>query len=148
MRQALAEADHAAEEMEVPIGAVVVHEGRIIGRGRNRTIGATDPTAHAEIVAIGAGALSLQNYRLDGCTLYVTVEPCPMCMGAAIWGRVERIVYGAGDAKAEAAGSVMDLSRVPQFNHSITISRGLLEADCRAQMERFFQMLRKAKNVN
>ena len=133
MMVALAEARQAAEAGEIPVGAIVVRSGRILGRGRNRTIERSDPTAHAEIVALRAAAGQEKNYRLPGTTLYVTLEPCPMCLGAAIQARVARIVFGAYDERAGAAGSVVDLSAVPEFNHRIEVNGGL-EAEVAADL--------------
>ena len=142
MRQALSEADRAASELEVPVGAVIVLKGRVIGRGANRTIGACDPTAHAEIVAIGAACQAIGNYRLEGATLYVTLEPCPMCMGAILWARVKTLVFGAADPKAGACGSVLDLSDVAKLNHKVRVVRGILEEESAERLKAFFKRLR------
>ena len=119
MRMALQEASAASDDGEVPVGAIIVHEGRIIGRGRNACERLQDATAHAEIVAITAASQALGSWRLEACTLYVTLEPCPMCMGACLNARVPRVVYGAFEPKAGACGSVVDLRAPPGYNHRI-----------------------------
>ena len=142
MREALAEARLAADAGEVPVGAVVVRDGQVIGRGRNGPIGAHDPTAHAEIVALRQAAAALGNYRLDGCTLYVTLEPCAMCTGALLHGRVDRVVFGAADPKTGAAGSVVDLFAQPALNHHTLVQGGVLAEEGGALLRRFFQARR------
>lgn len=147
MRDALAEAKVAASVDEVPVGAVVVRNGEIIGRGLNRPVQDSDPTAHAEIIAIRAAAASEQNYRLSGVCVYVTLEPCAMCMGAMLNARVARVVFGAYDRKAGAAGSVIDLSDNRQLNHRVEVNGGLLEESCAALLQKFFEARRmKSKN--
>ena len=143
MRAAISEAKVAASVNEVPVGAVVVKNGEIIGAGLNRSIQDADPTAHAEIVAIRAAALAEKNYRLNGTTLYVTLEPCAMCVGAMIQARISRLVFGAYDAKAGAAGSVIDLCDNRQLNHQIEVNGGLLEEQCAGLLKRFFEARRK-----
>jgi tRNA(adenine34) deaminase len=146
MEAALAEARAAAAEGEVPVGAVVVWDGRIVGRGHNRVESTQDPTAHAEILAIGAAAQTVKTWRLDEATLYVTLEPCHMCAGAAVLARIARIVYGARDPKAGACGS---LSMVPQdlrLNHRAEVLPGVLAEECGAILEAFFQERRRAMN--
>lgn len=138
MQEALALAARAAEAGEVPVGAVVVKEGRIIGRGYNRPITASDPTAHAEIVALREAATAEGNYRLPGCTLYVTLEPCAMCVGALVHARLARIVYGAADPKTGACGSIVDLPAIGSWNHHGTFEGGVLADDCGAILRRFF----------
>jgi tRNA(adenine34) deaminase len=138
MKAALAEANIAARVGEVPVGAVVVRSGEIIGRGLNRPVQDHDPTAHAEIVALRSAALAEQNYRLPETTLYVTLEPCAMCVGAMLHARVSRLVFGAYDPKAGAAGSVVDLSAERRFNHSIEVNGGLMEDQCGELLRRFF----------
>lgn len=138
MRAARAEARIAASVGEVPVGAVVVRNGEAIGAGLNRSIQDADPTAHAEIVAIRAAAKAEQNYRLSGATLYVTLEPCAMCVGAMIQARIARLVFGAYDEKAGAAGSVLDLTDNRQLNHRIEVNGGLQQAECADQLSRFF----------
>lgn len=138
MRAALAEAKIAGQADEVPVGAVVVRNGDIIGRGLNRPVQDNDPTAHAEIVAIRAAAASEKNYRLNNTTLYVTLEPCPMCVGAMLHARIGRLVFGAYDPKAGAAGSVLDLSDNRRLNHRLEVNGGLLEDKCSALLQKFF----------
>jgi len=138
MREALALAVAAAAAGEVPVGAVVVKEGRIIGRGSNRPVTSADPTAHAEIVALREAAGALGNYRLPGCDLYVTLEPCAMCVGAMVHARIARIVYGARDPKTGACGSIVDLPAIAHWNHHGVFSGGLLEAECGQLLKEFF----------
>ena len=138
MRAALAEASVAASVHEVPVGAVLVRNGEIIGRGLNRPIQDCDPTAHAEIMAIRAAAATEQNYRLADTTLYVTLEPCAMCMGAILHARIARLVFGAYDPKAGAAGSVIDISGNRQLNHQLEVNGGLLEPQCSGLLQKFF----------
>ncbi len=142
MRAARAEAKVAASVGEVPVGAVVVKNGELIGAGLNRSIQDADPTAHAEIVAIRAAAQAEENYRLNGVTIYVTLEPCAMCIGAMIQARVARLGFGAYDEKAGAAGSVLDLADMRQLNHQIEVNGGLQEAECAAALKRFFESRR------
>ena len=141
MRLALEEAHRAAEAGEVPVGAVVVREGQLVATGRNRREQAKNALAHAEIEAIGAACRALGGWRLMGCTLYVTLEPCPMCAGAIINARVERLVFGAHDPKAGTAGSVLDLFGYP-FNHHPQVDAGVLADDCAEELRRFFRALR------
>jgi len=143
MRAALAEAQRAAAAGEVPVGAVVVAGGKIIGRGYNRSETDNDPSAHAEIVALRAAASAEGNYRLTNATLYVTLEPCAMCMGALVQARIERLVFGAYDSKAGAAGSAIDLSDSPSFNHRFEINGGVLADECGAVLKTFFESKRK-----
>ena len=142
MREALAEAKIAAAAGEVPVGAVVVRNDTVVGAGLNRAIQDSDPTAHAEVVAIRAAARAENNYRLPGTTLYVTLEPCAMCIGAMLQARIARLVFAAYDAKAGAAGSVVDLADMRQLNHRIEVNGGLLAADAAAMLETFFAELR------
>ena len=137
MQAALAEARLAAEAGEVPIGAVVVHEGAIIATGQNCVLRDVDPTAHAEIVAMRAAATVLGNYRLSGCTLFVTLEPCAMCAGAMIHARLDRLVFAAADPKAGAAGSVLSVLNHPQLNHKMHVEQGI-GADESAELLRGF----------
>jgi tRNA(adenine34) deaminase len=139
MRAALALADEAADAGEVPIGAVVVLDGVIIGRGRNGPIGAHDPTAHAEIVAIREAARALGTYRLTGAALYVTIEPCLMCVGAMVHARVATVVYGAPEPKTGAIESAGRAHEFPGLNHRLTIVSGLLAADARTRLRTFFR---------
>ena len=142
MRVALAEAAEAGTLGDVPIGAVIVRDGRIIARGRNRREADRDPTAHAELLALREAARHLGGWRLSGCSLYVTLEPCPMCAGALLQARIERLVYGAADPKAGAVGSVVDLLRGVRFNHAVTVTAGVCDAECRDLLQRFFSGLR------
>jgi len=142
MRQALALAETAATAGEVPVGAVLVHDGAIIGRGHNQPIGSHDPSAHAEIIALREGARTLGNYRIIDSTLYVTLEPCIMCVGAIIHARVKHLVYGANDPKTGAAGSVFDLFNSGKVNHHVTVEGGLLAEACGAQLTTFFKARR------
>lgn len=144
MRLALAEAQSAAAAGEVPVGAVVVKDGRLIGRGHNAPIDHMDPTAHAETVALRAAARRLGNYRLDGCELFVTLEPCAMCSGAMLHARLKRVVFGAADPKTGAAGSVVNLFALPQLNHQTKVTGGILAEECGAPLQSFF----KAKRHN
>ena len=143
MQAALAEARLAAETGETPIGAVVVREGapgrEIVARGQNRVLRDVDPTAHAEIVAIRAAAVALGNYRLDGCTLYVTLEPCAMCAGAMIHARLDRLVFAAADPKAGAAGSVLSVLNHPQLNHQMEVEQGILGDEAAELLRSFFR---------
>jgi tRNA(adenine34) deaminase len=138
MGKALAEARKAWARGEVPVGAVIVHDGTIVGRGHNRSISSMDPSAHAEIRALRAGARRLGNYRLTGCDLYVSLEPCAMCLGAIVQARIRRLVYGAADPKSGAVRSVM---RFPfgKLNHRPEISAGLMADECAAVLKAFFR---------
>lgn len=138
MREALAEAARAAEAGEVPVGAVVVKDGRIVGQGHNQPIGTHDPTAHAEVVALRAAARAVGNYRLPGATLYVTVEPCIMCVGAMIHSRISTLVYGASEPRAGAIESSQRVWEHPSLNHRMTMVSGVLAAECRQRMREFF----------
>ncbi|MDE0755961.1 MAG: tRNA adenosine(34) deaminase TadA [Woeseiaceae bacterium] len=142
MRQAFAEAEVAASVGEVPVGAVVVSNGEILGRGLNRPIQDSDPTAHAEIMALRAAATAVNNYRLPGTTIYVTLEPCAMCMGAMLHARVARVVFGAYDEKSGAAGSVLDLSNNRKLNHQLEVNGGILADQCGALLQNFFKFRR------
>jgi tRNA(adenine34) deaminase len=142
MRAALKLAHRAADESEVPVGAVLVQGGVVIGEGWNRPRSSHDPTAHAEIIALRAGARHVANYRLEDCTLYATLEPCPMCMGALLNARIERLVFGAWDSKAGACGSVIDLSREPRFNHKLDVFGGVLNEEAATLLRQFFEKRR------
>lgn len=142
MRLALEAAQTAYSLDEVPIGAVLVFAGKAIAVGYNRTRLDLDPTAHAEMVVLREAAKVLGNYRLLNTTLYTTIEPCPMCAGALVWARVERLVYGAADLRAGAVNSVFQLCNSPLLNHQLIITSGILEKDCRAIMQRFFRARR------
>jgi tRNA(adenine34) deaminase len=139
MQAALAEARLSAEAGEVPIGAVVMREGEIIARGQNCVLRDLDPTAHAEIVALRAAALAVANYRLPGCTLYVTLEPCAMCAGAMIHARLDRLVFAAADPKAGAAGSVLSVLNHPQLNHQMQVEQGILGDEAAELLRSFFR---------
>jgi tRNA(adenine34) deaminase len=154
MREALAEAARALAheddgsgpaEADVPVGAVAVHNGLVIGRGHNRKEADADPTAHAEIIALREAARTLGGWRLVGVTLYCTLEPCPMCAGAMVAARLPRLVYGADDEKAGAAGSVVELLRDPRFNHQVSVTRGVLAEECQALLDQFFARLRDTR---
>jgi len=142
MREALAEAERALAHGDVPVGAVAVRDGAIVGRGHNRKEADADPTAHAEMIALREAAQSLGGWRLADVTLYCTLEPCPMCAGAMVMARLSRLVYGADDPKAGAAGSVIELLRDPSFNHRVAVTRGVLAEQAQALLERFFARLR------
>ena len=142
MRLALEQAALAAQTGEVPVGAVVVQNGKLIASGHNRCIVDSDPTAHAEVVALRAAALALGNYRLEDCTLYVTLEPCTMCSGALINARLQRVVFGATDARAGAAGSVLDIFALPSLNHHTHLQGGLLAQECADTLRDFFKPLK------
>ncbi len=142
MRQALVEARKALAEGEVPVGAIVVHAGEVIGRGYNQPVGLSDPTAHAEVLALREAGLKVGNYRLPGATLYVTVEPCQMCCGAVLLARLERVVYGVREPKSGAAESLYRLLDDPRVNHRTTVEGGVLEEECRALLTAFFETKR------
>ena len=139
MQAALAEARLAGEAGEVPIGAVLVNEGAIVARGQNRVLRDMDPTAHAEIVALRKAAAVLGNYRLNGCTLYATLEPCAMCAGAMIHARLERLVFAAADPKVGAAGSVLSIVNHPQLNHQMQVEQGVLGDEAAELLRAFFR---------
>jgi len=143
MRAALHQAELSAEHDEVPVGCVIVHDGFVIGRGRNQTEGLHDSTAHAEILAIGAASNALGSWRLNECTMYVTLEPCAMCAGAIILARMGRLVYGADDPKAGACGSVLDVIHEPRLNHHVPVTAGVQAAECGAILREFFQRKRR-----
>jgi len=142
MRAALDEARRGFAAGEVPVGAVVVLNSEIVGRGFNQPIGASDPTAHAEIVALRQAARALGNYRLVGSTMYVTIEPCLMCVGAMVHARVETLVFGAPEPKAGAVVSSCRAHELPSLNHRIEVVGGVLEEDCRAVIQEFFKTRR------
>jgi tRNA(adenine34) deaminase len=143
LRAAIAEAQAAEVAGEVPIGAIIVSPtGDIIARGNNRVLRDHDPTAHAEIVALRAAGLALENYRLNDCTLYVTLEPCAMCAGAILHARIGRLVYAAPDPKAGACGSVLSVMNHPQLNHKLEVVSGLLSDECAILLQNFFRARR------
>jgi tRNA(adenine34) deaminase len=143
MQRALELADAAALMGEVPVGAVLVHEGHVIAMGYNQPVAAHDPTAHAEIVTMREAGRLLDNYRLEDTTLYVTLEPCPMCASAIVHARVRRVVFGAWDAKAGGAGSVVDIFALPQLNHRVDVFGGVLMEECAARLTKFFRTRRE-----
>ncbi|SJZ31990.1 tRNA adenosine(34) deaminase TadA [Photobacterium toruni] len=147
MRRAMELAAQAEAEGEVPVGAVIVHNGVIIGEGWNRSIGHHDATAHAEMMALRQAGQALQNYRLIDTTLYVTLEPCPMCAGAIVHSRVGKVVFGAHDAKTGAAGSTMNLLSYEGVNHHVLFEGDVLATECRAQLQAFFKRRRAEKKA-
>lgn len=142
MQEAISEALKAETIHEVPIGAVIVHEGRIIGRGHNLRETSMDPTAHAEMIAIREASEYLRAWRLLNCTLYVTLEPCPMCAGAIVQSRILRVVYGTIDSKAGCAGTLMNLLQEDRFNHRVEVINGILREECSSLLTSFFRKLR------
>ena len=151
MQLALAQAKAGAIAGEVPVGAVVVKDGAVIASAHNAPLGSKDPTAHAEINALRIAAQALGNYRLEGCTLYVTLEPCAMCSGAAMHARLSRLVYGATEPKTGAAGSVLNLFDNAQLNHHTQVTGGVLASECSQELQAFFEMRRsqhKASKVS
>lgn len=147
MRQALSLALRAQAEGEVPVGALLVLDNQVIGEGWNQPIGRHDPTAHAEIMALRQGGVTLQNYRLLNTTLYVTLEPCIMCAGAIVHSRINRLVYGASDEKTGAAGSLVDILRHPGMNHQVEIVSGILAQECTTILSHFFRLRREQKKT-
>lgn len=148
MRQALDLARQAAACGEVPVGCVIVREGRIVGRGRNRREEKQHTSSHAEMEAIRQANEALGTWRLDDCTLYVTLEPCPMCAGAIVQARIPRVVVGSMNPKAGCAGSVMNLLQEPGFNHQVELEKGILEEECSTMLKEFFKALRKRKSLD
>ena len=145
MQRALREAERGAREGEVPVGAVVVREGRVLARAHNRPIHLLDPSAHAEILALRRAGRKLGNYRLEGCDLYVTIEPCAMCAGAVVQARVRRLVYGATDPKAGAGGSALSVLNHPKLNHRLEVVPGVLADECGELLRDFFRRRRGKK---
>jgi tRNA(adenine34) deaminase len=143
MRKALSQAGRGAREGEVPVGAVVVSQGRVLARAHNRPIHLHDPSAHAEILALRRAAKKLGNYRLEGCDLYVTIEPCAMCVGAIVQARLRRLAFGAPDAKAGACGSALRVLNHRKLNHRVEVKGGIMAAVCAAIMQEFFRKKRK-----
>lgn len=143
MEEALRLAEQAAAEGEVPVGAVVVHDGRVIARGYNQREQLQDFAAHAEFLAMQQAARVLGTWRLTGCTVYVTLEPCPMCAGAMVLSRIDRCVYGAGDPKGGYLGTLHDLSSVPSLNHAFEVEGGVMEESSSAFLKSFFRRLRR-----
>jgi tRNA(adenine34) deaminase len=146
MRAALQEANLALKKKEVPVGAVVVYQDKIIGRGHNQTETLNDPTAHAEILAIGAAANYLNSWRLSEAVLYVTLEPCAMCAGAIVLARMKKLVFGAFDPKAGACGSLYNLVKDKRLNHQVEVVPEILKEDCSALLQTFFKELREVKD--
>ena len=145
MRAAIAQAKKAEALEEVPIGCVIVYEGKIIARGYNRRNTDLNTISHAEMNAIRKASKKLGDWRLEGCTIYITLEPCQMCSGAIVQSRIDRCVIGAMNPKAGCAGSVMNLLQVAQFNHQVEITRGALEEECSSMLSEFFRRLRSSK---
>ena len=143
MQHAMALGDVAEKEGEVPVGAVVIRDGKVLGEGWNRTISNSDPAAHAEIVALRQAGEVAGNYRLPGCTLYVTLEPCCMCAGAIVHARLDRVVYGAADPKTGAAGGVFNLLTDPRHNQVPEVEGGCMSEECSDQLKQFFRLKRK-----
>jgi tRNA(adenine34) deaminase len=142
MEEALRAAQRALQEGEVPVGAVVVHAGKIIGTGWNRNLASSDPTAHAEIIALREAGVALGNHRLGTCELFATIEPCAMCAGAMVHARLQRLVYGADDPKAGAVHSVLEVLNHPQLNHQMEVRNGVLAARCADLLQSFFKTRR------
>jgi tRNA(adenine34) deaminase len=145
MRMALREAQRGAREGEVPVGAVVVHEGRVLARAHNRPIHLHDPSAHAEVLALRRAARKSLNYRLEGCDLYVTIEPCAMCAGAIVHSRLRRLIYGAPDPKAGACGTALRVLNHRKLNHRVETTRGVLAIECASVIQEFFRSKRRTK---
>lgn len=144
MQEALRQARRGGREGEVPVGAVVVRDGKVIARAHNRPIRLNDPSAHAEILALRFAGRKLGNYRLPGCTLYVTIEPCAMCVGAIVQARIQRLVVGAMDPKAGACGSVLSVLNNPKLNHQVVFESEILQAECAAVLREFFRERRSS----
>lgn len=145
MRMAVEAAKVAAENGDVPIGVVIVQGERVIGRAYNQRQQLQDPTAHAEIIALTQAAAALENWHLNGCTMYVTLEPCPMCAGALVLSRMDRLVYGCDDPKAGACGSLYDIVRDGRLNHRLQVTAGVLQEECKTQLQDFFKKRRNEK---
>jgi tRNA(adenine34) deaminase len=146
MQQALEEATKAAEMGEIPIGAVIVKDGEIIARGHNETESQKDPTAHAEMIAIRNAAKALGGWRLTGCEMYVTVEPCAMCAGAIVWARIDKLHIGTMDPKGGGCGSIFNIPQEERLNHFVTIETGVMQEECSRIMKDFFKELRNKKS--
>ncbi|KAF7774506.1 tRNA(adenine34) deaminase [Pseudoalteromonas citrea] len=143
MAQALEYADRAEQQNEIPVGAVIVKDNQIVAAGWNQSICNHDPSAHAEMLAVREAGKVLENYRLVDCTLYVTLEPCPMCAGLLVHSRLKRVVFGASDAKTGAAGSIMNIVNEPKLNHQLEVSQGVLAEECAQKLSDFFKRRRK-----
>jgi tRNA(adenine34) deaminase len=146
MKHALTEAQYAFDEGEVPVGCVIVHEGRIVGRAHNQRERLHDPTAHAEMIAVTQAAEALGRWRLTGCTVYVTIEPCSMCAGALVLARVDRLVFGPRDPKTGACGSLFNIAQDPRLNHRVELTEGVLADEASALLKDFFRMRRTAED--
>ena len=142
MKLAIEQARIAEENGDVPIGAVIVYQNQIIGKAYNQREQLQDPTAHAEIIALTQAAAALENWHLNGCTMYVTLEPCPMCAGALVLGRLDRLVYGCDDPKAGACGSLYNIVQDERLNHHLEVTSGVLQDQCRKQLQEFFAQRR------
>lgn len=147
MMEAFKLAEIAAEQNEVPVGAVVVHNNRVIGKGYNQVELLKEPTAHAEMLAISAACSTLEQKYLTDCTLYVTLEPCPMCAGALVWAKLKRVVFGAMDEKAGACGSIFNIASNNHLNHKVEVIQGVMEYDARYLLQEFFKKQRNRKDV-
>jgi tRNA(adenine34) deaminase len=143
MQQALSLARTAASEGEVPVGAVIVCDGKVVGRGYNQVEKLKDPTAHAELIALTAACNTLGTKFLNGCTMYVTLEPCPMCAGALVWSRLDRLVFGAPDARAGACGSIMNIVQNQALNHRLEVIQGIMDVESETLLKEFFRDKRK-----
>lgn len=146
MNMAIRQAQIAEDNGDVPIGCVIIFENQVVGKACNQREQLNDPTAHAEIIALGQAAEAVGNWRLHGCTVYVTLEPCPMCAGALVLARVDRLVFGCDDPKAGACGSIYDIVRDGRLNHCINVTSGVLAEDCSGQLSGFFQRRRAENN--
>ena len=147
MKQAIKLAKKAWKIEEVPIGCVIVHEGKVIGRGYNRRTTDRNPLAHAELIAIKKASKKMGDWRLEDCTLYVTLEPCQMCSGAIVQARMKKVVVGCMNPKAGCAGSILNLLQVERFNHQVELTEGILEEECSAMLSDFFKELRRTKSL-
>ena len=147
IQEALRAAQDALVAGEVPVGAVVVHDGKIVGRGFNRNIADSDPTAHAEIIALREAAATVRNHRLSDCELFATIEPCPMCAGALVHARIRRLVYGADDPKAGAVQSLMQVLNHPGLNHRMQVRGGVLAGKCAELLQEFFRARRAGEHL-
>lgn len=147
MKQAIRQAKKAAALEEVPIGCIIVYEGKVIARGYNRRNTDKNTLAHAEIAAIKKASKKMGDWRLEGCTMYVTLEPCQMCAGALVQSRISRVVIGSMNPKAGCGGSVLNLLQMPQFNHQVEVERGVLDAECSTMLSDFFKALREKKKA-
>ena len=148
MRVAIDQAEIARQNGDVPVGAVIVHEGQLIAKAYNQRQQLNDPTAHAEIIALTQAAEAVCSWRLDGCTIYVTLEPCPMCAGALVLARIDRLVYGCDDPKTGACGSLYNIVQDERLNHHLEVKSGVLEDECRRQLQEFFAGRRQENKNN